>query len=143
MQTELSSLFYRDLDRLTNEINAYEDESTIWETHKYVNNSAGSLSLHLCGNLQHFVGHLIGGSAYQRDREFEFNAQVSRAHLLNEIEAAKRAVKLGFEQVDWSAEFPVQVLKRVWTNGEFLLHLYGHLNYHLGQISYHRRLLDE
>jgi len=28
------------------------------------------------------------------------------------------------------------------TTEYFLLHLLGHLNYHLGQISYHRRLLD-
>jgi hypothetical protein len=28
------------------------------------------------------------------------------------------------------------------TLGYFLIHLYGHFNYHLGQINYHRRLLD-
>ena len=39
-------------------------------------------------------------------------------------------------------EYPQNVFKDRMTTGYFLVHLAGHLNYHLGQINYHRRLLD-
>ena len=31
---------------------------------------------------------------------------------------------------------------RLFTTSQFLVHLVGHLGYHLGQIDYHRRMLD-
>jgi hypothetical protein len=39
------------------------------------------------------------------------------------------------------SEFPKQVWGRPIITGQFLIHLYGHLNYHLGQIGYLRRML--
>jgi hypothetical protein len=38
-------------------------------------------------------------------------------------------------------DYPQQVLGRTFTTGGFLMHLAGHLNYHLGQINYHRRII--
>ena len=37
--------------------------------------------------------------------------------------------------------FPENVLGEPLTNRQFVIHLYGHLNYHLGQIDYLRRVL--
>lgn len=39
-------------------------------------------------------------------------------------------------------EFPLLVLETKTTTELFLIHLTTHLTYHLGQINYHRRLLD-
>jgi hypothetical protein len=42
----------------------------------------------------------------------------------------------------WDDAFPEHVLPGgPVTNRQFVIHLYGHLNYHLGQIDYLRRML--
>lgn len=38
--------------------------------------------------------------------------------------------------------YPTSVFPKKMTIYSFLLHLYGHMNYHIGQINYHRRLLQ-
>jgi uncharacterized damage-inducible protein DinB len=40
-------------------------------------------------------------------------------------------------------KYPENVLGAELTAGQFLVHLHGHLNYHLGQIDYLRRILLE
>ncbi len=141
----LTKLFRRDLNRLRNEIAAYPSESDLWIVDQQINNSAGNLALHLSGNLNHFIGHALGGSDYKRDREFEFAGKnVSREHLLQQIESAKEMISDSLSKLseeDLRSDFPIQVFDRPVSTGFFLLHLQGHLNYHLGQINYHRRLL--
>jgi uncharacterized damage-inducible protein DinB len=39
-------------------------------------------------------------------------------------------------------EYPVLVFKEKTSTEYMLVHLATHLSYHLGQINYHRRLLD-
>jgi len=58
----LRELFLRDLNRLRTEIKNYPTKSQLWKNTTETPNSAGSLCLHLCGNIQHFIGHLIGES---------------------------------------------------------------------------------
>jgi len=43
---------------------------------------------------------------------------------------------------DLQKTFPINVFGYEMTTEFFLVHLSGHLNYHLGQINYHRRLID-
>lgn len=38
-------------------------------------------------------------------------------------------------------EYPEVVLEAATSTREFLIHLYGHLNWHLGQVNYLRRIL--
>ena len=143
---ELSSLYSRDMDRLAKEINAYKSEEVIWQKSAATNNAAGNLCWHITGNLQHFIGHMLGGSAYQRDREYEFNCRdIPLGELLQEIERAKTGVLETLKDMPGnklSDRFPIDVLGHEMTVGFFLMHLLGHLNYHLGQLSYHRRSLD-
>ena len=61
------TLFLRDLRALRREIEAYSDERLLWETRGGITNSAGNLALHLCGNLQHFIGARLGNTGYVRD----------------------------------------------------------------------------
>ncbi len=69
----LSQLFLRDLEKLKTEISSFKDEKKIWEISGEIKNSAGNLCLHLCGNLQHFIGAVLGNSGYIRNRDAEFS----------------------------------------------------------------------
>ncbi len=144
----ISELILRDLDRLSSEIEAYAQEENLWIVEGEITNSAGNLALHLCGNLQHFIGAVLGKSGYERNRDFEFAGKhVPRAELLEEIQKTKTAVSDTLLRVTESVlNYPYPL--RVFNNKEmstlfFLIHLQGHLNYHLGQVNYHRRLLDK
>jgi len=49
-------------------------DTLLWRRVLPAMNSVGNLCLHLCGNLNHYVGACIGSSGYERDRPGEFNA---------------------------------------------------------------------
>jgi len=142
--TELSALFARDLTRLRQEVDAFPDTPSLWVTGPGVANSAGTLVLHLDGNLREFVGRQLGGNAYRRDRPAEFNRrdatreELSRVarDLANEIPA----IIAGLSDAALGATFPENVLGQPMSSRQFLIHLAGHLNYQLGQIDYLRRL---
>ena len=139
-------LMNRDLDQLSREIAAYKNEENIWLIDKQIANTAGNLSMHICGNLLHFIGAILGNSDYKRNRENEFAAKnVQRDELLKEIEVTKNSVKTTLEKLnvdEINKDYPQEVLGYKMSTQYFLIHLHGHLNYHLGQVNYHRRLLD-
>lgn len=143
----LIELYERDLNKLKTEIEEFTEEADLWKTGEGIKNSAGNLCLHLTGNLQHFIGAVLGESGYVRDRGAEFaRKHVSRRELLAEIDATsivllKTLNKLTDE--DFAKEYPVDVFGHPMTAGYFLIHLATHFNYHLGQINYHRRLLAQ
>jgi len=141
------TLFERDLTKLAAEISLFSKEKNMWLVSGEITNSAGNLCLHLVGNLSHFVAKEIGGFDYTRDREFEFSGKdVPRADLLASIEKVKKQVTVSLEGLAESAldeDYTLEVFGSKMTNSYFLIHLYGHLNYHLGQVNYHRRLLDK
>lgn len=146
MVTEhLIKLFTRDLNRLKEELNLYADEEKIWVIKEGISNSAGNLCLHLCGNLQHFIGAVLGQSGYIRNRDAEFKLKnIARTKLIEETDATLLVVTDTLEQLskkDLEKDFPQPVLEQNWNTELFLLHLLGHFNYHLGQINYHRRLI--
>jgi hypothetical protein len=141
----LIKLFERDLDKLAVELNAYRDERAIWSVRGEINNTGGNLCLHLCGNLQHYIGVGMAKTDYKRDREREFaDKDIPRAELLKLIAATKDTVLKALRNFDPSllnSEYPLPVFDYPMTHTYFLVHLAGHLNYHLGQINYHRRLI--
>lgn len=145
MMESLQQLYAKSLDMLSHEIEAYWDEDNLWLKEGQVNNSAGTLCLHLCGNLQHFIGATLGNTGYVRNRTAEFEMQMTREELLLEIQLTKSVVEttLANLSVETTQKFyPLEVFGFPMTVSYFLIHLHGHLNYHLGQITYHRRLLD-
>ena len=84
----------RDLRALAREVAAYADERDLWRVAPGVPNSAGTLALHLAGNIQHYLGARLGGTGYVRDRPAEFAERgVPRVELLARIEAARAAVQ--------------------------------------------------
>ena len=58
----ISKIILRDLDVLEKEIALYPTTDSIWMVKGEIKNSAGNLALHLCGNLQHFIGAVLGNS---------------------------------------------------------------------------------
>jgi uncharacterized damage-inducible protein DinB len=142
----LTELFERDLQRLKNEIELYKDEDNLWLVKEGIGNSAGNLCLHLLGNLSHFIGAMLGHTGYVRHREDEFSLKnIPRQDLITNIENCRLIVKTTLQKLsaeDLEKEFTQQVFDKPVTTGMMLMHLTTHLTYHLGQINYHRRLLD-
>ncbi|RKO72698.1 DUF1572 domain-containing protein [Sphingobacterium puteale] len=142
----LKSLFYRDLNRLKTEIASYAQEENIWIVDHGIANSAGNLCLHLIGNLQTYIGAEIGKTGYIRNREAEFTLRdIPRSVLLDGIDNTISVVDLALDKLnqdDLAAIYPLLVFEEKTTTEYLLVHLTTHLTYHLGQINYHRRLLD-
>lgn len=141
----LGRILVRDLNAVRRELEAYPDEQSVWAAPPGVTNSGGTLALHIAGNLQHFIGAVLGGSGYKRDRAAEFSKRdVPRSGLIVELEAAIVAIGLGMSQVSearLAEDFPEAIAGYRVVTGEWLIHLVSHLGYHLGQIDYHRRLV--
>jgi hypothetical protein len=142
---DLASLFSRDLTRLRQQIEAFPTDDALWQTLPGVINAAGNLALHIEGNLREYVGRQLGNLPYKRNRDLEFSLRgMSRHELSTRIAELSRSIpsvikELSSEQMN--LEYPEVVLGVATTTQEFLIHLYGHLNWHLGQINYLRRIL--
>lgn len=141
----LIRIFERDLDRMSNEIKLYSDEKKIWVIGGDIKNTAGNLCLHLCGNLQYYIGTLMGQTGYVRNRDLEFSEKFrTRQQLLEEIARTRTSVTASLQKFDSSqmdALYPEETLGYPMTYTFFMVHLAAHFSYHLGQINYHRRLL--
>lgn len=142
---EITQIICRDLEGLKRELQAYPDEADIWRTPPGVTNSAGTLALHLAGNLRHYIGAVLGNSGYVRNREAEFALRnVPRAEILAQIDAAVVEVTAAlavFPPEKLAEEYPLVIGGVNVQTRDWLLHLVSHLAYHLGQIDYHRRLV--
>lgn len=143
----LKELFRRDLGILKQEIGAYKSEQKLWYIEKNIANSGGNLCLHLVGNLNAFIGAELGGTGYIRNRPLEFSTKnVPQQKLLQMIDDTAAVIDATLDKLtdqDLENEYPKLVFEQKTTTGYFLGHLAVHLTYHLGQINYHRRLLDE
>ena len=140
----------RDLDTLAAEIAAYPDDVAVWALPAGAPNSAGTLTLHLVGNLRHFIGASFGHTGYVRQRELEFSTRdVPRAALLaliaktrKEVDATLAALDEAVIDAPYSIPLPPTSPDhgRIVPTGRFFVHLAVHLGYHLGQVDFHRRL---
>lgn len=144
---EYKELFVSYLNNLKEEISSYKNESDIWKLTGSISNTPGNLCLHLCGNLQHYIGALIGKSGYVRNRDAEFSRKnVSRDELLNEIGSAVKSVSdvfVNFDERELGQSFPDKTFGENASNGDAIVHCAIHFGYHLGQINYHRRILNQ
>lgn len=146
LKSTLLEFFTRDLLKLKTEIAAYRDESALWVVRGEIANSAGNLCLHLVGNLKHFIGATLGQTSYVRQRELEFSDKnTPRQALLDAVDETIAIVEntvRGLSERDFDQNFPLEKHGQLVTTGHMLLHLLTHLNYHLGQVNYHRRLIE-
>ncbi len=83
---------------------------------------------------------------YVRDREFEFSGNpVIRTKLYQELDETITVVNEGFDaltEAQLDGNFPMRIWEEEKKTLFTLMHLHGHLTYHLGQLNYHRRILD-
>ena len=141
----MQAILLRELGAVRRTVEVYPDDASLWAERSGLPNPGGTLVLHVAGNLQHFVGAVLGNSGYRRDRTAEFSRRgVSRVGLLEEIDAAAGAVERGMNAVSddaMTAPYPEPISGRTIATGDFLAHLAAHLAYHLGQLDYHRRVV--
>ena len=144
IQDSIAALLARELEGFQREVGLFPDDETLWRTLPGVPNSAGNLALHIAGNLQHFVGAVLGGSAYVRNRDQEFSRRTgSRGQLVEELQKAATVVRTVVPNLTDAVlehDFPEAVIpnRRIQTL-RFLLHLCAHASFHLGQAGYLRR----
>jgi len=145
MLRSVAGLIARDLRALRREVEAYPTDEALWMTVPGAPNSGGALVRHLCGNLQHFIGALLGETGYLRNREAEFRGPPeTRPALLAEIDRTRDAIETTLAHLDKARlanPYPQTLASSRFETGDFLIHLSVHLAYHLGQVDYHRRLL--
>lgn len=137
--------FEKDIHKLIEEISLYKNENDLWVLKGEIKNSPGTLALHITGNLKHFIGAQLGKTGYVRERDKEFSDRnVSKEKILKGLREALEIVKTTLPKLsdeDLKKDFPIPFLEKNRPVLEILFILYGHLNYHLGQVNYHRRSL--
>ena len=143
--TAVAAILDRDLQALAREVSAYPDERALWDTPPGITNSAGTLALHLAGNVRHYFGAPLGRTGYVRDRPTEFASRdVPRTTILAQIEEARAAVRAAAARTTpdrLQEDFPEVVGGVRVVTGEYLIHLVSHFAFHLGQLDYHRRVV--
>ncbi|GAA3589969.1 DinB family protein [Flavivirga amylovorans] len=142
----LTKIFTRDLNKLKTEMMSYKQEENLWFLDKEITNSAGNLCLHIVGNINHFIGAILGDTGYVRQRDLEFSLKnIVRTELIQQIDDTIQLVEhvlAKLSDIDLEKKYPLEVFNKPMTTDYFLIHLTTHLSYHLGQINYHRRLTD-
>ena len=100
----------------------------------------------MVGNLNIYIGAELGKTGYIRNRELEFSLKnIPRNELVEKVESTIKMIDSALDKLsqgDLEKDYQTEALAYKMTTGYFLIHLLSHLNYHLGQINYHRRLLD-
>src|SRR3954452_7446448 len=102
-------------------------------------NSIGHLVLHLTGNLNHYIGALIAGTGYVREREKEFidpNHPTVDELLARFHEAVALVVRTLHELDDEGFAVPVEHQVPIKSRLGLFLVCASHMNNHIGQMTY-------
>ena len=135
----------RELEGFIREVEAFPSDVSVWHTRRGVTNSAGNLALHVCGNLQDFVGRVLGGTSYVRHRDQEFGQREgTRDSLVAELRTTIGVIESTLSALPdqrMAADYPMPLAGKTLNTATFLVHLGAHLAFHLGQASYLRRVI--
>jgi uncharacterized damage-inducible protein DinB len=146
LANDLVTLFVRELETVQREVEMCPDDVRLWSTMPGVSNSVGNLAAHLAGNVQHFVGAVLGKSGYIRNRDYEFaRREGTRAEIVSDLQAAIDAVKKylpALTDADLERDYPEAVGGVTMRTSLFLMHLASHAAFHMGQADYLRRSLS-
>lgn len=142
----ITSQFSKYLVKLREEISLYKNVANLWKLTPGILNTPGNLALHLCGNLKHNIGAVIGENGYIRNRDNEFAVKnVSKNDIISEIDSTIDTVLPILENLspaDFTKPFPEASHGEEQTYIDALIRLSFHFAYHTGQINYHRRILE-
>ena len=146
LANDLVTLFVRELETVQREVEMCPDDVALWKTAPGVSNSVGNLAAHLAGNVQHFIGAVLGKSGYVRNRDHEFSRREgTRAEIIADVQNAidvTRKYLPALSDADYAAEYPEAVGGVKMRTSLFLMHLASHAAFHLGQADYLRRSLN-
>ncbi|MEO7540235.1 MAG: DinB family protein [Pyrinomonadaceae bacterium] len=147
MKQDLITAFETDITKLIAEVGAFDSEEAFWSKGNGVPNSPGNLTLHLMGNLNHYIGAKLGASGYIRERPLEFSSGPLSLSLISQRLEQTREVVVrsinGLSDADIAADYPNDPGDDTRTVGAELVRILTHFNYHLGQINYHRRMTSD
>jgi uncharacterized damage-inducible protein DinB len=113
-------------------------DEQIWRRDHANENTIGNLILHLCGNVQQWIGYSVGGDADTRDRPAEFSAtNLDRATLQaklkgtidHALEILKRVPQDDLAKVIQTQNGQSTVLEAIYQ-------VVGHFQQHAGQIIF-------
>jgi len=142
---DLALALERELEAFKRELALFADDEAVWTTLPGVTNSVGNLALHVAGNLQHFIGAVLGGTRYVRNRDLELGQRSGpRENIYAELDAAIAVVRRVLPEISddrLDADLPELVMGTKFRTRTFLVHLCAHTGLHLGQAGYLRRIL--
>ena len=142
----LANFYERDLRKLIEEVNLFKKEEDLWKTVGTVKNSSGNLVMHITGGLNHHIGATLAHTGYVRNRPLEFSRKdVPRKELVANLEALIPIVTKTLNEMTpekMETAFPLLFDDANNSHTYVLTQLLIHLNYHLGQINYLRRILE-
>lgn len=136
------SYSYKDFARSVRALAAHLSEEQFWTKPFPYGNSFGHLTLHLIGNLNHFIGAGIAGTGYIRDREREFteDAPPSKDEVLKRLDEAVDLVVMTLARqtaADWSEKYEAaDAADFVADRFTILLRCATHFHHHVGQMVY-------
>lgn len=137
--------FSKYLHNLKREIEQFQSDEEIWSVRGEILNSPGTLALHLCGNLKHNFGTVIGKNGFTRNRDVEFSARgVPKETILKDIENTEKMILPVIENLtneDLMKPFEDSHNDEKQNVAEAIVRLALHFGYHIGQINYYRRSL--
>lgn len=143
----LKRIYTADLRKVISEVELYENEEDLWRTAEGISNSGGNLVLHIVGNLNHFFGANLGRTGYRRERDLEFSDRdVTREELIARLEETLSMLETtieGLSDEDLHRDYPEKLFGERPPTLAVVIHMLSHMNYHLGQINYHRRLVSK
>lgn len=142
----LANFYEKDLRKLIEEVNSFQNEENLWKTLGTVKNSSGNLVLHIIGGLNHFFGAILAHTGYVRNRDLEFSKKgVAREDLVAQLEALIPLVNATLGTItpaQMDEEYPIPFDDAKNSNSYVLVRLLAHLDYHLGQVNYLRRIME-
>jgi len=142
----LASFYERDLRKLVDEIKMFKNEENLWKTHGSITNSSGNLALHIVGGMNFHVGSRLAKTGYIRNRDQEFSKKdVPRLDIIADLEKLIVLINGTLNNLtddDLKKDFPAPFDGATNSISYVLVTLLAHLNYHLGQVNYLRRMLE-
>jgi len=147
MINEIKELYKNHLEKNITELELYINQNDIWTIAPGIINSAGNLTLHIVGNLNLFIGANLNNTGYLRNRDAEFSLKdIPKAKLIAMLQSTKQMIDKCLSEMDntdLGKMYPTDKFGEGRTTTYVLVYLLAHLDYHLGQINYHRRLLNK
>ena len=123
------------------------DDGQLWWRPHADSNAVGNLVLHVCGSSRHFLGRVVGGTGYERDRKAEFaqRGPLPRADLLRAFEETVAETDRILRALDPARLLEAREVPRDSPQSvlALVLRTSHHWAVHTGQIVYATKVLTE